>query len=186
MEIEWEGEGLRVLDFDTENIPGFYWYDERCTDFLHTIACAWADDPKDYHVWQMRWSSKLGMHFPRRSYMEFKEIVESAGIVTAHNVARHDIPLLNGHADRYGLPRIKWPRVVDTLTHIKKSSGVPRSQEYLADREDLGEKKMHVGLYTWEGAARGKPDAMQVVADRCLSDVISHIELYRRQHPVSR
>lgn len=181
--MKWSGNGLRVLDFDTENRPGFYWYDEKCTDMLHTIACAWVDDPKDNHVWQVRLSRDRGLYFPDRSYLAFKRLVESAGIVTAHNVKRHDIPLLNAHADRYHLPRIQWPMVVDTLLDIKATKGMSRGQEFLADRDTTKERKMHVGLHTWERASCGDPEAMQVVADRCLSDVLSHIELYKRANP---
>jgi len=181
--VKWTGEAARVLDFDTENRPGFYWYDEKCSDILHTIACAWVDDPKDNHVWQLRWSRIRGLHFPDSDYLRFKRIVESADIVTAHNVKRHDIPLLNAHADRNGLPRIAWPFVVDTLQDIKATKGMPRSQEYLADRHELHERKMHVGMSIWERASCGEPEACQIVADRCLSDVLSHIELYKRMNP---
>jgi hypothetical protein len=182
--VNFTGEGLRILDFDTENNPGFYWYDGKPTDILHTIACAWLDDPSDNHVWQVRWSARLGLHFPPSSFRAFRRIVESADIVTAHNVVRHDVPLLNAYADRGHLERIRWPRIVDTLTDIKDTGGMPRSQEYLADRDRTSERKMHVGLHTWERAARGEPEAMKIVADRCLSDVFSHIELYRKQYGV--
>ena len=181
--MRWTGEGLRVLDLDTENRPGFYWYDEKCSDILHTVACAWVDDPKDNHVWQVRWNRERGLVFPDRAYLQFKRIVESAGIVTAHNIVRHDIPLLNAHADRNHLPRIEWPMAVDTLLDITHTKGMSRSQEYLADRDKLHERKMHVGMHTWERAACGEPAACKIVADRCLSDVLSHIERYKRDNP---
>lgn len=181
--MTWTGNGLRILDLDLENIPGFYWHDEVCTDQLHTLAWAWHDDPGNVRCEQMRWSRTLGMHFPARAFEAFRKDVEAAGICTAHNINRHDRPILNGFADRNHIERIQWPKIVDTLTQLRGSKGTPRSQEYLADRYDLGEKKMHVGLFTWERAARGEPDAMAVVADRCISDVRSHIELYRELNP---
>lgn len=178
--MKWVGEGARILDLDLESVPGFWWYEEKCTDLLHTLAWAWHDDPKNVRCEQVRWSRTEGMHFPPRAFEAFRKDVERADILTAHNIVRFDIPMLNAHADRTRVPRIQWPMVVDTLQLIKNSKGASRSQEALADRYDLGEKKFKVALGTWEKSARGHPEAMAIVAERCISDVKSHIQLYKK------
>ena len=177
---------LRILDFDTENVPGFYWYDGATTDLLDTIAWSWMDETDvevetitNFHV-NFR-DPTTSLTFPASGYVRFKEVVESADIVTGHNILRHDIPLLNATGLRLGEPQIRWPRTVDTLQFLRNMGlkGFPKGQEYLADHFGVGERKMHVGLYTWERAARGDLEARGVVIERCVSDVISHKELYR-------
>lgn len=169
---------LVVLDFDTENSPAFYWYDEKSTDVLHTIAASYLDD-EEVFSWQRRWDPKRGLLFPQKGYLAFKAMVEQADVVTCHNVIRHDVPLLRAYAFRESLPEIQWPRVEDTMKMVGKGKGLPKGQEYLADHFKLGERKMHVGLHTWERASLGDPEACQIVRERCESDVRSHKELYR-------
>jgi len=169
----------KVLDFDIENVPGFYWYDGETTSRLHTIVCAFTRNPGKMYKWQMKWDAKLGLHFPTTYFERFKALVESADAVTGHNILKHDIPILNGYAERNGVEPIKWPHVIDTLKERRKKNlkGVPGSQEFLADASGADEKKMHVGIHTWELAAAGEPKAMKIALDRCISDVKSHIEI---------
>jgi hypothetical protein len=172
----------RVLDFDTENVPGFYWYDGVTTDLLDTIAWSWMDeDDVEVETLTNFRQADTALTFPASGYERFKSVVATADIVTGHNILRHDIPLLNATGLRLGLPQIAWPRTVDTLQLLRNMGlkGFPKGQEYLADHFQIGERKMHVGLHTWEKAARGDPEARKVVIERCVSDVISHKELYK-------
>lgn len=168
----------RVLDFDTENVPGFYWYDDKTTDFLHTVAWCWVDNPKLVEYLTTYWDPKRGLVM--QDLGPFLAALSQADAVTGHNIKRHDIPLTNGHALRYGLKPIAWPAPLDTLQMFPKTGGISKSQENLAALYDLAEQKMRVPLPVWERASRGEPAASKIVVDRCISDVRGHAELYTK------
>lgn len=169
-------EPTRILDFDTENTPGFYWYDGKPTDRLHTVAWSWMDE--DYvAVSTTEWVEKSG--FEMDSNLEaFWVALESADAVTAHNIKRHDKGLLNAYRFRNGLPPLRWPRIIDTMS-FAPAGGMSRSQENLATMEGLFEEKPHLPLAVWEEAARGEPDACREVVERCVADVRQHKALYK-------
>lgn len=169
----------RVLDFDTENVPGFYWYDGKTSDILHTIAWTWLGEDTVESVTTV-WNPEVGLQLEQGGFERFLAALTLATVVTGHNIKRHDIPLLNAHAVRHQLPPIQWPTAHDTLLMFPPMKGMPRGQEYLADLYALEERKMHVGIHLWEKASRGDREASKVVVDRCKSDVVSHAKLYSR------
>lgn len=171
----------RVLDFDSENVPGFYWYDEKATDRLHTIAWKFVDDRDDPDYTTTGWT-RSGLLLNAAGFRRFRRAAERADAVTGHNIIKHDIPLINAYCDRQGLPRIRWPHVIDTLQTIRAVKGMSRSQEFLGQLHKLEQAKKQVGLYTWEEAARGNPAACKVVVDRCVKDVEMHIQLFKKLH----
>ena len=167
---------LKILDFDTENRPGFYWYDGRTTDMLMTIAWGWMDE-KEVHWDTIRSDVEEGLiPLPLE---RFTEALSHADVVTGHNIKRHDVPLLNAHCDREGLPRLEWPLIVDTMDFMQKTKGVSRSQANLSDLFRLVEDKTQVHIPTWERAATGDAVALTIVAKRCMQDVRQHRELYK-------
>lgn len=168
---------LSILDFDTENGPGFYWYDDTTTSLLHTVSSAWVHNPGTMLTQTTKWYSKRGLQV--EPLHEFRYRVEHADIVTGHNILKHDIPLLNAHMDRTGQARLKWPHVVDTMKLRQGVRGLPKSQEYLLDLFDIEAEKMRVPLSVWERAWRGEPEASAIVVERCESDVLGHIALYK-------
>jgi hypothetical protein len=107
-------------------------------------------------------------------------MVESAGAVTGHNILRHDIPLLNSHFDRMDQPRIEWPHAIDTMKLITGGMGMSRSQENLLAMYELNREKMTVPLAIWEKAWRGSVKESRIVVERCETDVLGHIELYKK------
>lgn len=110
----------------------------------------------------------------------FRKMIESAGAVTGHNIIKHDIRLLNSHFDRLDQPRIRWPHVLDTMQMITGGMGMSRSQENLLAMYDLERVKMTVPLAIWEKAWRGAKKESAIVVERCESDVLGHIELYKK------
>lgn len=167
----------RVLDFDCENGPGFYWYDGNATSLLHTVSAAWVDEG-DVQTWTTRWRGRKGLVV--ENLARFRKLVESAGAVTGHNILKHDIRLLNSHFDRLDEPRIRWPHVIDTMKMLTGGMGMSRSQENLLAMYDLGREKMTVPLAVWEKAWRGAEAESLIVVERCESDVLGHIELFKK------
>jgi hypothetical protein len=168
----------RVVDFDCENGPGFFWWDGKTTSILHTVSAAYVDSPDDVYTWTTRWHRTRGLVV--EDLTRFRKMVESAGAVTGHNIIRHDIPLLNSHYDRMDQPRIEWPHVIDTMNLIRNGMGMSRSQENLLAMYELKREKMSVPLAIWEKAWRGSVKESRVVVERCETDVLGHIELYRK------
>jgi hypothetical protein len=168
----------RVLDWDCENGPGFYWYDGKATSLLHTVSAAWVDTPEEVTSWTTRWRPPRGLVVEDLSRL--RKMIESAGAVTGHNIVRHDIPLLNSHFDRLDQPRIEWPHVIDTMSLIRNGMGMSRSQENLLAMYELNREKMTVPLATWEKAWRGSVKESRIVVERCETDVLGHIELYKK------
>lgn len=170
-------EASKVLDFDTENVPGFYWYDGKASDRLHTVCWSWMDE--DYVAESTTvWVEKSGLELD--SNLEaFWAAVEKADAVTAHNIKRHDVKLLDAYRFRNGLPPLRWPHIIDTMDMAPKGGGMSRSQENLATMEALIQEKPHLPLVVWEEAARGDPDACREVVERCVADVRQHKALYK-------
>lgn len=110
--------------------------------------------------------------------------VESADAVTAHNVARFDVPLLNAHRFREGQSLAEWPLVIDTMKLVFEDDvsfrDMSRSQASLGSMLKLNESKMTVHIPTWEAAAAGARWALSVVEERCVSDVMQHKALYKK------
>ena len=167
----------RVLDFDCENGPGFFWYDGNTTSMLHTVSAAYVDEGR-VQTWTTKWSPTKGLYV--EDLTRFRKMVESAGAVTGHNIIKHDIPLLNSHFDRLDQPRIRWPHVIDTMKLITKGMGMSRSQENLLSMYHLEREKMTVPLAIWEKAWRGAKKESAIVVERCETDVLGHIALYRK------
>jgi len=168
----------RVLDFDCENGPGFFWYDGKTTSILHTVACAWVDNPEHVFSWTTKWHPRDGLVVEDLS--RFRKLVESAGAITGHNILRHDIPLLNSHFDRLDQPRIRFPHAIDTMSFLRDGMGMSRSQENLLAMYDMEQEKMKVPLPVWEKAWRGAKKESAIVVERCRTDVLGHIELYKK------
>ena len=172
---------LKILDFDTENRPGFYWYDGQTTDMLMCVSWAFLDVEAQPRSLLLRYSKVDGLYMP--DLAPFINDLENADIVTGHNIRRHDIPLLNAHRIRTGRPPIAWPHIIDTLDRglwQGGTKGLSRSQANTADLLGLNQDKMTVHIPVWEQAAAGNPAALQVIRERCESDVVMHMELYRK------
>lgn len=168
----------RILDFDCENGPGFYWYDGKATSLLHTISAAWVDAPEKVYTWTTKWHPPHGLVV--EDLAGFRKLVAAASAVTGHNIKKHDIKLLASHFDRLEQPRIQWPHIIDTMDFLSGGMGMSRSQENLLTMYHLEREKMTVPLAVWERAWRGSVKDSRIVVKRCETDVQGHIELYKK------
>ena len=69
----------RVLDFDIENRPLSYWYDDRCTAEVTAIAAGFRGED-DITVWL------LGRDDPKEMLEGFRAMFDAADIVTGHYI----------------------------------------------------------------------------------------------------
>jgi hypothetical protein len=157
----------RVLDLDIENRPLSYWYDDRCTAEITAIAAGWTDEQK-VHVWL------LGQDAPEAMLSGLSSLYEQANMVTAHNVRRHDLPIIQGALAEYGLPLLGPKMASDTLRDIPRWKDLPKSQESLCEMLDVPAPKEHMSQSRWREANRLTPRGTRETKRRVVGDVIQH------------
>ncbi len=172
-----EGDGLRVLDFDIENRPLSYLGFDYTTPDITAIAACWSDDVSTLVVWNLGSDGKFWMRDATKMLLGFKAMYDEAGIVTCHNPIRHDLPIINGALIELGLDPLGRKLVSDTYGALKKMRGPSKSQENLSELFGIDAPKKHMTSPMWRDANRLTPHGIDLTRDRVTSDVLQHIEL---------
>lgn len=144
----------------------------RSEDQITAIAWSWADQKRVHcEVLEQDLSNE-------RSMLErFLAAYNEAGIVTGHYLHKHDLPLLNDHCMRLGLPLLKPILVSDTMLDLPKVKGLGKSQENLSDTFGLTAEKHHMGGARWRQANTLDPAGRAGARKRVVDDVIQNKEL---------
>ena len=124
--------------------------------------------------------------------LHLKKKLESYDIIVGHYTKGFDIPFLNAKLLLYGHPRLKKLFHVDTYYIARGKLKIARkSLEHIADSLGIREHKMFVPNAVWN-AAKGKLlreddpnfvsqfDAVEILKERCMSDVRLTEEVYHR------
>lgn len=157
---------LRCLDLDIENRPLSYWYEGRTTADITAIAAGWTDEKK-VHVWL------LGKDSPEAMLSGFCRLYDEAGMVTAHNIRGHDLPVIQGALAELGLPLLGPKLASDTLRDIPRWKDLPKSQENLCEMLGLPEK-IHMSQTAWREANRLGEEGLKKTYKRVVGDVVQH------------
>lgn len=167
------GSRLRFASADIENKPGTY----GPGDWTHAkiTAIAFQFDGGDGMAWALDRTDLEGM---RQGAEEFRVLWDAADRIIGHNFRRHDKKLLDGFYASIDVPLLQTKPIIDTYLDMPKMQGLSRSLENLADRWGCPEKKMHLSEYDWERAYDGIPEAVELMRQRCLSDVRINLWLY--------
>jgi hypothetical protein len=160
---------LKILDLDTESRPLSYW-GERPTAEITAIAWCFTDNIGSMEV------RLLGVHDPVDMLQSFVTVYNIADIVTAHNIRRFDLPMINGNLMEYGLPKLTPKLTIDTYGDMVKRGDIPASQEYLLDLFGIG-TKLHMGQHSWREANRLLPQGIEKARQRVTGDVYDHMRL---------
>lgn len=186
----------RVLDFDIENRPLSYWYSDRPTAEITSIASCWTDDlgsvevlllsPPCVHCGALG-CQEMGPDVVSQVEMlsRFVERYNEADMVTGHYIRKHDLPIINGALLEYGLPSLQPKMTSDTKLDMVKKGDIPATQEFLLETLDVpGVRKFHMSQTKWREANRLTPKGLKDTYDRVSSDVVGHIlmraEMLRR------
>lgn len=177
---------LEVMVFDFETKPGAYWYDDATTTLVCAFAAKFLGEEKVHNYflapdWLLPWFASLpikGIRGRKAGMAIFTELWNRADVVVTHNGKRFDLPVINGALDRLGMPALAPKTHVDTLADRRKSRGVKRSLEALAERYELPDSKQSVSSETWERAYEFEPNAIKTVLERAASDVEVTEQLY--------
>ena len=170
--VSW-GRKLRVLDFDCENRPLTYGGRDFTFSDITGIAWAWLDDGIVQH--ELLYPGQNGIDITR-----FIEAYRQAGMVTCHNLIRHDLPEIGGRLLELGLPPLPPMLVHDTWAHLKKRQGISASQESLAEMLGIEAPKIGMSQMKWRLANRLLPEGLAKTRERVVGDVIQHQALRNR------
>jgi hypothetical protein len=109
--------------------------------------------------------------------LAFCEAYNEADIVTGHYILGHDLPIINGALLEFNLPPLGPKMVSDTKVHLIGRKGVSASQESLGAMLGLTNQKFQMDQVKWRSANRLEPDGIKIAIERCVSDVVEHMEM---------
>lgn len=105
------------------------------------------------------------------------DAIEAADVVTGHNIARFDLPVINAEAMRLGLEPVRDVMVEDTM-RLVRAKGFKKGQDNLAVLYGVSEKKFSLSWQEWQDAY--DESGWGVIRHRCESDVLSHKQIRER------
>lgn len=160
-----------MLDFDTENRPLTYVGSDFTFGELTAIAACWADTPRKPKCWL------LGDTTQPEMLAGFLELYEQAGIVTGHNLVKHDLPRVNASLVEAGMPPLKPKLVSDTYRDLVKWADLSKAQGALGEMLGLAADKYDMSQQKWRDANRLTPKGLAETRKRVVTDVRQHIQL---------
>lgn len=177
------GAPTRVLDFDFESKPLWFWWDKPTAvitslSYMESVGGAVDHDTLRSEV------APLGT---RAEYTEWvahvAALLSSYDLLTGHNIDRFDLPLLQAQLMRSGLERLPSLMTQDTM-RLPKKRDMSASQESLINYAAMKAVcpigipiyKQHLSIPEWEDAALGW-DETGILTERPTSDVHGHAHL---------
>lgn len=115
--------------------------------------------------------------------LRIKKRLEQFDICVTHYGKGFDIPFLNTKLLIEGEKRINKMFHVDTYYIAKnkmKSTMSRKSLKSLGDTLQLDEQKMGIPRHIWNEARDGDKNAINMISERCISDVLLTEELYNK------
>jgi hypothetical protein len=163
------------LDFDIENRPLSYLFQDFTTADITAIACSWYGQSEVFC-----WVQTKDRRSQRKMLRAFREMYEQADGVTGHYIRKHDLPIVNGALMELGLPPLGPKLTCDTKLDLKKRAGISGSQENLAAMLEVPKPKVKMNTATWREANRLTPEGIEATKARVIGDVVQHKALRRR------
>lgn len=165
----------RILDFDIENRPLAYWFDDRTTGEITAIGWAFYDEPVIH--------SRLLKPPPdhersmRKMLEGFRKAYDQADIVTGHFIRKHDLPIINAHMIEFGLPPLGPKMTSDTKLDLIRTAQFSASQLALSKIMNTSAQKPRMSVGRWRDANRLTPEGRAAARERVEGDVKQHMEL---------
>jgi hypothetical protein len=165
---------LRILDFDIENRPLSYLGQDFTTADITAIAWGWTDRPKSIECWVQTKETYQSVDL---MLGQFRKMWDEADIVTGHYILMHDLGHINGALIEFGFPQLTQKLVSDTKVHLRKFTGLSKSQENLGELFKLEAQKFHMNTPRWREANRLTPEGIELTEQRVKDDVRMHMQL---------
>jgi hypothetical protein len=162
---------LRILDFDSECRPMHY-SEWRKESQITGIAWSWIGQDKVHcELLEQDLSNECDL------IVKFLAAYNEADMVTGHYLRKHDLPLINDHCIRMGLPMMKSILVQDTQADVYAVKDLGKSQENLAITFGVGADKHHMTGAQWRVANGLTPEGRAGTRKRVVDDVLQHKQL---------
>lgn len=172
---------LKVLDFDIENRPLHYWFNDVTTAEITAIAWGWYGDESrkgrpDVQVELLKPPPK-GEKSARKMLGRFIEAYNEADMVTGHFIRGHDLPIINAALIELGMPTLSPKLTSDTKLDLVKRGRMSVSQKNLAHILGVEAPKVDMPQANWRDANRLTPEGIKLTEARVVGDILQHMEL---------
>lgn len=173
--LRWRQESPpRVLDFDIETVAAGFadpaWVPQKIT----CVAWSWIGEESVHSA--ICTTGGLYELPKRRAKMlsQLLEVINEADVLTGHNIARFDLPVINAECLRLGLEPIRSALVEDTM-RLPRSKGFKKGQDNIGELLGIPLQKKALSWQGWQDAYAEKGWAG--VVERCESDVLMHKQM---------
>jgi hypothetical protein len=175
--------GGYVIDFDFESKPAWFWWDKPTALITSVSYMAVLGGKPDHDTL----TTAVANMSSREAYLDFIEgiagVLQSADVLTGHNIDKFDLPLLQAQLIRLGRKGLPAMMTQDTM-RLPKRRDMSASQESLINYVGLRATcpigmpiyKHHLSIPEWEDAALGWDDGT-TLRERPSSDVHGHVHL---------
>lgn len=168
----------RILDFDIENRPLSYWFDDRTTAEITAIAWMF------YDWWEGHGPEVRVLEPPPnhetsaiRMLTHFKRAYDEANMVTGHFIRKHDLPIINAAMIEYGMEPLGPKMTSDTKLDLIRTASFSASQLNLSGMLDVKAPKPRMSTGRWRDANRLTVEGRQSAIERVTGDVRQHMEM---------
>lgn len=172
--ISWRSKPQQVLDFDIETVAAGFADPEWVPQKITCVAWSWVGNDQ-VHSRVCSPTGLFGNPGLRKGMLQcLLEEIEKADVLTGHNIARFDLPIINAECMRLGLEPIRSCVVQDTM-RLVRSKGFKKGQDNLGRLLRIRNEKLALDWQAWQDAY--DEDGWQTIRDRAMSDVVMHKEL---------
>lgn len=163
-----------ILDFDVETVAAGFADPEWVPQKITCVAWSWINTDKV----ESRICGPTGIFGDpgkRAEMLEpLLEAINEAKMLTGHNIARFDLPVINAEAMRLGLKPIKEALVQDTMW-LARAKGFKKGQDNIGRLLKTHNEKLALDWQAWQDAY--DEEGWATIRERAESDVIQHKEI---------
>lgn len=160
-----------VLSFDIETVAAGFADPDWVPQKITCVAWSWVGSDKV----ESRICGPLGIFGePQRRAQMLKPLlveIDKAHVLTGHNIARFDLPVINAECMRLGLHPIRKAKVQDTMK-LPRSKGFKKGLDNLSRLYRVPGEKMPLDWQAWQDAY--DEAGWETIRRRCESDVMLH------------
>ena len=165
----------RILDFDVETVAAGFADPDWVPQKITCVAWAWVGESR---YAESRICTPAGLYSRpelRRGMLRvLLGQIEEADMLTGHNIARFDLPVINAEAVRLGLEPIRRAVVQDTM-RLVRSKGLKKGQDNLGRMLKTEGEKLALDWQAWQDAY--EEPGWRTIRNRAESDVEMHMEM---------
>lgn len=165
---------LKILDFDVETVAAGFADPDWVPQKITCVAWSWVGSDEV----ESRICGPSGIFGnPQRRARMLKPLLKAIGeadMLTGHNIARFDLPVVNAECMRLGLEPIRSVLIQDTIKFVR-SKGFKKGQDVLGRLLKVDTEKLALDWQAWQDAY--DEPGWPTVRERAESDVLMHKEI---------